>query len=106
MTTHDHDLYRFSRDMRDLGARALSLQQHPQGSPARAVALVDLLVDFGAFPAQARALGLDEGRIDELRSMFDNARESLRRSLPEVRARACFEALSFADELAEDVGKL
>jgi hypothetical protein len=106
MTTRPDDLYEFRRDLRNLGERALGLQRHPEGSPARAAALCDLLIDFGAFPAQARALDLDEGRIDELRSMFDNARSHLRAALPEVRARACFEALCFGDELAEDVGKL
>jgi hypothetical protein len=106
MTTRPDDLYEFRRDLRNLGERALGLQRHPEGSPARAAALCDLLIDFGAFPAQARALDLDEGRIDELVAMLDNARENLRRSLPQVRERAVFESLCFGDELAEDVAGL
>jgi hypothetical protein len=103
MTTRPDDLYEFRRDLRNLGERALGLQRHPEGSPARAAALCDLLIDFGAFPAQARALDLDEGLVGELTALLSNARENLRRSLPQVRAAAVLDALAFADSIAADV---
>jgi hypothetical protein len=103
MTTHDHDLFAFRRDLRAIGERALGLQRHPEGSPARAAALCDLLLDYGGFPAQARALGLDEGLVGELTALLSNARENLRRSLPQVRERAVFESLCFTDGIAEDL---
>lgn len=106
MTTRADVLYRFSSDLRDIEARAIALQRHPEGSAARAAALRDLLIEAKDLAAKARQLGLDEGRVAELDAMVNTGRENLLRSLPDLRVDAVIEVIAFADELAEDLAAL